>query len=146
MSNTLVPETAGSVNPDAFSDIGRRNLLVAATAIVGGAGFAAASLPFVASMNPSERARAGGAPADADFARLGPGEQLTVEWRGRPVWILRRTATMLKALENPAHRAKLADPDSRLRSQQPAYARNAFRSLNPEFMFTRSGGFTPKSR
>ncbi len=134
MTNTLDLETAGSENPDALTDLGRRKLLAAATGIVGGAGIGAASLPFVVSMNPSERARAGGAPVDADFAKLGPGEQVTFEWRGKPLWVLRRTEAMLKALESPAHRAKLADPDSRLTSQQPAYARNAFRSLNAEYL------------
>jgi ubiquinol-cytochrome c reductase iron-sulfur subunit len=134
MANTLNPEKAGSQNPDALPDTGRRRLLVAATGIVGGAGVAAAFVPFVASMNPSERARAGGAPVEADFARLEPGEQITVEWRGRPVWILRRTARMLKVLENPAHRLKLADPDSRVTNQQPPYARNAFRSIKPEYL------------
>jgi ubiquinol-cytochrome c reductase iron-sulfur subunit len=102
--------------------------------ILGGAGVAAASIPFVASMMPSERARARGAPVDADFARLDPGAQVTFEWRGRPVWVLHRTRAMLKALENPLHRAKLADPDSRVTSQQPPYARNAFRSIRPEYL------------
>ena len=119
---------------DAAPDADRRKRLTAATGLVGAAGLAAASIPFVASMSPSERARAGGAPVEADFAKLEPGEQITVEWRGRPVWILRRTATMLKALESPAHRLKLADPDSRVMGQQPAYARNALRSLNPEYL------------
>ena len=112
----------------------RRKLLVATTGAMGGAGFAAASVPFVASMNPSERARAGGAPVDVDFAKLGPGEQVTFEWRGQPVWLLRRTRAMLKALEDLAHRARLADPDSRVMSQQPVYAQNAFRSLKPEYL------------
>jgi len=128
------PETVGSVNADAFPDSGRRNLLVAATAVVGAAGLAAASIPFVVSMAPSERARAGGAPVDADFAKLGPGEQVTFEWRGKPVWILRRTEAMLKALETPGLRARLADPDSHVKGQQPAYARNAFRSVKPEYL------------
>ncbi len=119
---------------DAAPDADRRRLLTAATGLAGAAGLAAASIPFVASMKPSERARARGAPVEADFAKLGPGEQLTVEWRGRPVWILHRTATMLRALESPAHRAKLADPDSHVTSQQPPYARNAFRSITPEYL------------
>ena len=119
---------------DAAPDADRRKLLTAATGLVGAAGLAAASMPFVASMSPSERARAGGAPVNVDFARLGPGELLTGEWRGKPVWILHRTVTMLRALERPAHRAKLADPDSRVTNQQPPYARNAFRSLKPEYL------------
>lgn len=126
--------SASAKTPDTAPDARRRKLLVAATGAVGGAGLAAASIPFVASMNPSERARARGAPVDADFAKLGPGEQVTVEWRGKPVWILRRSEAMLKALGNSAHRVKLADPDSRVTSQQPAYSRNAFRSLKPEYL------------
>lgn len=134
MTDALTPETAGAQGPDSSPDAGRRKLLAAATGIVGGAGIAAASIPFVVSMTPSERARAGGAPVDADFSRLEPGQQLTVEWRGKPAWVLRRTEAMLKALENPNHRARLADPDSRVRSQQPVYAVNAFRSARPEYL------------
>ena len=115
-------------------DESRRKLLVAATGTVGAAGLAAASIPFVVSMMPSERARAGSAPVDADFTRLGPGEQVTFEWRGKPVWVLRRTPAMLNALESPALRAKLADPDSQVTSQQPLYARNGFRSIKPEYL------------
>lgn len=115
-------------------DASRRKLLVAATGTVGAAGLAAASIPFVVSMMPSERARAGSAPVDADFTRLGPGEQVTFEWRGKPVWVLRRTPAMLKALESPALRARLADPDSQVTSQQPLYARNGFRSIKPEYL------------
>ena len=134
MPSMLNSETAGSQSADALPDVGRRKLLAAATGVVGGAGIAAASIPFVASMLPSERARAAGAPVEVDFARLAPGEQLMAEWRGKPLWILRRTEAMLKALENPAHRAKLADPDSKVKSQQPVYARNALRSINPEYL------------
>ena len=134
MTSTPGPPVADAHDRDALPNPERRKLLTAATGIVGGAGVAAVAVPFVISMTPSERARAGGAPVDVEFARLGPGEQLTAEWRGKPVWILRRTEAMLKALENPAHRAKLADPDSKVTNQQPAYARNAFRSLNPEYL------------
>lgn len=121
-------------NPATGPDLERRRMLVTATGVVGGAAIAAASAPFIASMTPSERARASGAPVDADFAKLRPGEQLTVEWRGKPVWILRRTEAMLKALESPDHRANLVDPDSKVTSQQPAYVSNAFRSVKPEYL------------
>ena len=134
MTNTPGPQITDVHDRDALPNPERRKLLTVATGIVGGAGVAAAALPFMISMTPSERARAGGAPVDVEFARLGPGEQLTAEWRGKPIWILRRTEAMLKTLENPAHRAKLADPDSKVTNQQPAYARNAFRSLNPEYL------------
>lgn len=128
------PEKLPDKGPGAAPDTDRRQLLAAATGVIGGAGIAMASIPFVVSMNPSERARAGSAPVDVEFSRLEPGEQLTAEWRGKPVWILRRTEAMLKALENPNHRARLADPDSRVRSQQPDYAANAFRSAKPEYL------------
>lgn len=120
--------------PGAAPDPERRKMLVAATSVAGGVALAAVSVPFIASMNPSERARAGGAPVDADFSRLDAGVPLTAEWRGKPVWILRRTEAMLKALQDPAHRARLADPASAVASQQPAYARNATRSVNPEVL------------
>ena len=134
MKEALETGSTSTEVPEDPSSVDRRKLLVAATGAVGGAGIAAASIPFVVSMSPSERARAGGAPVDADFSKLGPGQQLTVEWRGNPVWILRRTEAMLKALENPAHRLRLADPDLKVTSQQPAYARNAFRSVKPEYL------------
>jgi ubiquinol-cytochrome c reductase iron-sulfur subunit len=112
----------------------RRKLLVTATSAVGAAGLAAASAPFIASMAPSGRARAAGAPVEAEFSRLEPGERLTVEWRGKPVWILRRTEAMLKILQQPAHQARLADPRSEVERQQPQYARNAFRSIKPSYL------------
>lgn len=115
-------------------DLSKRRFLVAATTVTGGAVVAATAVPFVASMLPSERARAGGAPVDADFAKLAPGEQITFEWRGKPVWILHRTEIMLKTLESPDHRANLVDPDSKVTTQQPVYARNAFRSVKPEYL------------
>lgn len=121
-------------NQNAAPSPERRKLLVTATSVVGAAGLAAAGTPFIASMNPSERARAAGAPVEADFSRLEPGAQTTVEWRGKPVWILRRTEATLKILEGSAHRGKLADPDSTVSSQQPAYAQNRFRSLKPQYL------------
>lgn len=112
----------------------RRRLLISATSAVGAAGLAAASVPFIASMAPSGRARAAGAPVDSEFGRLGAGERLTVEWRGKPVWIVRRTEAMLKTLEQSSHQARLADPRSAVDSQQPSYARNAFRSVKPAYL------------
>ena len=132
MRNSLA--TAPMKTPDSAPDACRRKMLVGATGLVGAAGLAATSIPFVSSMRPSERARSAGAPVDVDFAKLQSGTQLTVEWRGKPVWILHRTGAMLKAMESPSLRAKLADPDLRVTGQQPAYARNAFRSIKPEFL------------
>lgn len=120
--------------PDTAPDLARRKILVAASGVAGGAALAAVSVPFIASMAPSERARAAGAPVSADVTGLEPGEQLTIEWRSKPVWILRRTEAMLKTLEDPHHLVKLADPGSDVKNQQPTYARNAYRSVNPEYL------------
>lgn len=107
----------------------RRQWLALASA-TGGVGIVATSVPFVASMAPSERARAFGAPVEVDIASLRPGELRTVEWRGKPVWLLRRTADMLASLRT--HDDLLADPQSDRRDQQPDYARNETRSVRPD--------------
>lgn len=109
-------------------DPGRRRW-VAAASVTGGAGVVAASVPLVGSLASSERARALGAAVEADTRPIRPGELVTVEWRGRPVWVFRRTPQMLSALRT--HDELLADARS-ARNQQPAYARNEFRSIEPE--------------
>lgn len=106
----------------------RRTWLIA-TGAAGGAAALATAVPFVASFAPSERAKALGAAVEVDIADLAPGEMKTVEWRGKPVWLVRRTAPMLAALQGQED--SLADPQS-ARNQQPAYARNATRSMRPE--------------
>jgi ubiquinol-cytochrome c reductase iron-sulfur subunit len=111
-------------------DQARRALLVKATSALGGLAIAGASYPFLASLAPSERARALGAPVEIDVGAVGAGEMETVVWQGKPVWILRRTAGMLAGLESA--RRFLTDPDSQVKSQQPEYARNAARALRPE--------------
>ncbi|WP_230969305.1 ubiquinol-cytochrome c reductase iron-sulfur subunit [Nitrogeniibacter aestuarii] len=113
-------------------DSGRRELLVA-TSVAGGAAAVATAVPFVASLTPSERAKAAGAPVEADVGKLAPGEMMTVEWRGKPVWILRRTEEMLATL--PKIEDELADPASD-NSVQPEYAKNQHRSIKPEFLVT----------
>ena len=110
------------------SDPERRTWLLATTAVGGGAAVATA-VPFVAPFAPSERARAMGAAVEVDIGDIPPGGMKTVEWRGKPVWIVRRTPEMLAALRGPE--AELADPNSH-RDQQPEYARNAIRSVRPE--------------
>lgn len=111
-------------------DLERRKLLRHATAATGGLALAGASYPFVASLWPSERARASGAPVEMDVSVLTPGALSIVEWRGKPVWVLHRTLEMLASLESI--RGALTDPDSRVASQQPEYARNSRRSIRPE--------------
>lgn len=109
----------------------RRRLLTITTGLgLVGAGFAV--VPFVLSMTPSARARAAGAPVEVDIGKLEPGQLITVEWRGRPVWILRRTPEMLKSL--PTLNPQLADPRSKVAEQQPPYAQNPHRSIKPEVL------------
>ena len=109
---------------EATVDNGRRTWLITSCAM-GGAGAAAVAVPFVSTFQPSERAKAAGAAVEVDISALKVGEKMTVEWRGKPVWIMRRTPEMLAAL--PQQDAALADPASR-KDQQPEYARNPQRS------------------
>jgi ubiquinol-cytochrome c reductase iron-sulfur subunit len=112
----------------------KRRFLVAATGVAGGIASVAAAVPFVGSMWPSERAKAAGAPVEADISQLAPGEKLTVEWRGQPVWIVRRTPEMLEDIKQSD--AKVADPQSKRNQDEltPEYARNEFRSRKPELL------------
>jgi len=118
------------MNDEIKVDKKRRNLVVA-TSVVGGAAGLAAAAPFVASMWPSERAKAAGAPVEADISRLAPGEMAVIEWRGKPVWIIRRTKEMIESLKTVAPR--LTDPASQS-SEQPKYAENEYRSAKPDVM------------
>ena len=111
-------------------DSGRRTLLLA-TSAVGGVAAVATAVPFVASLTPSERAKAAGAPVEVDVGKLAPGEMMTVEWRGKPVWVLRRTPEMLASLAKSE--PSLSDPASE-KEQQPEYAKNEYRSIKPEFL------------
>ena len=115
-------------------DAARRKTLVALTAAAGGVAAAGAAIPFLASLGPSERAKAAGAPIETDIAALQPAHLHTVEWRGRPVWILRRTSDMLARLASAE--PFLIDPGSKVSSQQPDYARNSYRSIEPELLVT----------
>ena len=114
-------------------DDGKRTWLIASgcAGVVGGV---AAAVPFVASFEPSERARAAGAPIDVDISALKPGEKLTVEWRGKPVWIVKRTPEQLASLAKVD--ALLADPQSLRKADEltPPYARNEARSIKPEVL------------
>jgi ubiquinol-cytochrome c reductase iron-sulfur subunit len=128
-----------SLFPDGFRmadkelDQKKRRFLLAATGAVGGVAGAAAAVPFVASMLPSERAKAAGAPVEADIGNLAPGEMTRVEWRGKPVWIVRRTKEMLETVKQ--NEPKVADPKSeRNKELTPEYARNEFRSIKPEYL------------
>ena len=111
-------------------DCSRRRLLVA-TSVVGGVAGLTVATPLLLSMNPSERAKSAGAPVEADFSKLAPGQMMTVEWRGKPVWIIRRTPEMLASLKKTDD--KVSDPHSE-RPNQPDYAKNETRSIKPEYM------------
>jgi len=116
-------------------DASKRTWLIASTC-VGAVGGAAAVVPFVSSFQPSEKAKAAGAAVEADISSLKPGEKMVVEWRGKPVWIVRRTPEQLAAL--PKLNAQLADPKSERKpaEQAPEYARNEARSIKPEIFVT----------
>ena len=113
-------------------DLGRRRFLTATATVVGGVGAAFVAVPFLKSWSPSERAQAAGAPVEADISKLEEGALMTVEWRGKPVWVLKRTEKMLTEL--PTLNDQLLDPRSEMASQQPKYAQNANRSINPQIL------------
>ena len=116
---------------DAGIDQGRRTW-IAITCGAGAVGGAAVAVPFVSTFAPSERARAAGAAVQVDISSIQPGEKLTVEWRGKPVWIIRRTPEQLAALAKLD--SQLADPTSaRTQYPTPDYAKNGHRSIKPEF-------------
>ncbi len=112
-------------------DLTRRRFLTAGASVVGGVGAATAAWPFVASMNPSAHAKAVGAPVTVDLGKLKEGEMLREKWRGKPIWIVRRTRAMIDSLKS--EHDKLRDPESG-QPQQPAYARNEHRSIKPEYL------------
>ncbi len=118
------------MSSDQKVDGSRRNLVLA-TAAVGGVATVATAVPFLASMAPSERAKAAGAPVEADVSKLAPGEMMRVEWRGKPVWIIHRTPEMLASLKKTD--SEVSDPQSQ-RPNQPEYAKNEYRSIKPEYL------------
>jgi ubiquinol-cytochrome c reductase iron-sulfur subunit len=127
----MTQASVSSASQGAPLDKDKRNWIVA-TAVVGGAGVAAVAVPFVSTFEPSERAKAAGAAVEVDISAVKPGEKITVEWRGKPVWIVRRTPEQLAEL--PKLDGLLADPQSKRKQDEltPAYARNEGRSIKPE--------------
>lgn len=110
-------------------DSGRRRFLTAATCVVGGVGAVGAAVPFIKSWNPSAKAKAAGAPVEVDVSKIEPGQLIRVEWRGKPVWVVSRTESVLKELEQ--HDGALRDPASE-QEQQPDYAQNKYRSIKSD--------------
>lgn len=113
-------------------DHSRRRLLTGTAGVVGGVGVACVATPFVASMQPSARTTAAGAPVEIDLSDIEPGELRVVEWRRKPVWILRRSEEELEQLKS-VPTGELKDPDS-ANSEQPPYVDETFRSIKPEFL------------
>ncbi|MCC6709406.1 MAG: ubiquinol-cytochrome c reductase iron-sulfur subunit [Gammaproteobacteria bacterium] len=113
-------------------DLDRRRFLTGTAVVIGGIGAATAAVPFIASFQPSARAKAIGAPVEVDISTIEVGQRVTYKWRGKPVWVLRRTPEQLDALKG-GNGPVLGDPDS-VKSEQPAFAVNAWRSLKPEYL------------
>lgn len=112
-------------------DTGRRRFLTATTTVIGGIGAAFVAYPFIASWSPSEKARALGAPVEVDISKIEPGQKITVEWRGQPIFIVNRSKESLNLL--PAVDKNLRDPLS-LESVQPTYAKNEYRSIKENIL------------
>jgi len=113
------------------TNTGRRRFLTAATSVVGAVGVGFVLVPFISSMQPSAKARAAGAPIRADISKLELGQMIRVKWRGKPVWIVNRTESMIETL--PTLDDQLRDPES-IEPQQPPYAQNELRSIKPEIL------------
>ena len=109
---------------------GRRRFLTATTAVVGAVGAGFVAVPFIKSWNPSTRAKLAGAPITVDISALQEGQRLVEEWRGQPIWIVKRSKTILQAL--PTLDSQLRDPESRNPDQQPSYIKGELRSIKPE--------------
>ena len=131
------PGATGS-KPDSVDDSkrssDRRRFLVGATATVGVVGAAAASWSLLSSLRPSAAARISGGPVRVDVDAIRPGNQVTLSWRGKPVWVLHRTPEILERLAHPHLSERLRDPDSEVVTQQPGYAQNTWRSIRPEYL------------
>ena len=111
----------------------RRRFLTTSVGVVGAAGVVGLAVPMLKSFAPSARARAAGAPVEVDISKLEPGQMMTVEWRGKPVWLLNRTDEALASLATVEGKDLLADPESGM-PQQPAYAGGSERAIKPEIM------------
>jgi ubiquinol-cytochrome c reductase iron-sulfur subunit len=121
------------MNVDNATDSTRRHFLRVATGLIAGAGIVGASIPFVRSMLPSVRARSQGASVSVDTTKVEPGQQVTIEWRGKPVWVLRRTEAMRRRLRTLTDSGELLDPESE-EPQQPDYVSPELRSRYPELL------------
>ena len=110
----------------------RRRFLTGAVSVVGGVGVAYTAVPFLAYWKPSATTRAAGAPVEVDTSTLEPGQRISITWRGQPVWVVRRSEAAIEAL--PSLNDRLADPESAVETQQPSYAQNLHRSIDPSLL------------
>ena len=129
-AGSTTAELHGGSPADQPVNQGRRRFLTATTAVVGAVGAGFVAVPFIKSWNPSARAKLAGAPVTADISALAEGQRLVLEWRGQPIWIVRRSQAILQAL--PTLVDQLRDPKSENLDQQPEYANNPTRSIKPE--------------
>ncbi len=131
MSNVSVDAKESALSDNKPQDNPRRRFLTVATSVVGGVGVVGAAVPFVASWNPSAKAKAAGADVEVDISAIEPGQLIRVMWRSKPVWIVRRTPEILAELGQ--HEDQLRDPNSE-NEQQPAFAQNQYRSMKEEYL------------
>jgi ubiquinol-cytochrome c reductase iron-sulfur subunit len=131
MSNVSVDATESAHNDNQPENNNRRRFLTVATSVVGGVGVVGAAVPFIASWNPSAKAKAAGADIEVDISGIEPGQLVRVMWRSKPVWIVRRTPEILEELGG--HEDQLKDPNSEA-EQQPTFAQNRFRSMKEEYL------------
>ena len=129
-AGSTTAELHGGSPADQPVNQGRRRFLTATTVVVGAVGAGFVAVPFIKSWNPSARAKLAGAPVSADISALAEGQRLVLEWRGQPIWIVRRSQAILQAL--PTLVDQLRDPMSENLDQQPEYANNPTRSIKPE--------------
>jgi len=126
-----IKEPSEAIDKKKLVDEDKRQFLMATSGLLGMVGAVCALSPFVSSWLPGSKAQANGAPVTVDLSQMQPGEQLTVPWRGKPVWVIRRTKKMIRNLAED--QSDLRDPLS-LVNQQPAYAKNNYRSIDPEYL------------
>ncbi|MFC4701651.1 ubiquinol-cytochrome c reductase iron-sulfur subunit [Glaciecola siphonariae] len=131
MSDVSIDANDSAQTPATPPNNGRRKFLTVATSVVGAVGVAGAAVPFIASWQPSARAKAAGADVEVDISGIQEGQLIRVMWRSKPVWVVRRTPEVLAALDG--HDDKLKDPGSDT-EQQPSYAQNVYRSIKEEYL------------
>ncbi len=118
-------------DPNDILDDPSRRFWIGAACVLGGVAIVGTSIPFIQTFAPSEKAKAAGAPVEVEFGDLVPGQMRTIEWRGKPVWIIRRSQDQLETIHSQNN--LMADPDSKRPGFTPLYAKNEYRSRNPEY-------------